>query len=203
MSYESHAIGNALSTLSDERVSPRLIDTAHQVGAITEGMLVMTSLGTVSRAIATPYYETIQFNNSIFDRFAAAADNGYPFVEATVRVTGEDVAQPTAAQVIVRFCSAPYEEGVSTVLQAGCTYSLSDTHKYGTYSSVVKEVYRRRDWGVLVPSLTGLVDVSPSAKHKKTGKWQLKSATDASSVVRTIHHGVSNASFVHAGDLIQ
>ncbi len=201
MSYESHAVGSALSTLSDERVLPSLIDTAHQVGAITEGMLVMTSLGTVTRAIATPYYDSIQFSHSIFDRFAAAAENGYPFVEAAVRVAGENLHQPTAAQVVLRFCGAPYEDDISTVAQVGCVYNLSDSQKYGSYENVVTEVYRRREWGALVPSLTGFVRISPSVKRKKNGKWQLKPAAETSYVVRTIQRGVNNARYIHAADL--
>ncbi len=203
MSYESEAIARTLQGFADARLSPSLIDTAHQLGKITDDMVVATSIGSVSRAVIMPYYPAIQFGNNIFDRLDAAAARGYPFAEAAIRVTGQDLRRPTRAQVILRFCHAPEPSATTVISETACAFNLSDTSSYGTTERVVDEIYRRRQWGEFLPSLTGTVNVPVPEHRDANGKWRRRASHDPRQLARAVWCGISEIDFAKPMDFVK
>jgi hypothetical protein len=202
VSYETEAVADTVQGLANARLSASLIDVAHQNGKLDSGVVVATSLGSVSRALLTPYYPEIQFDNSIFDRLDAASRNSQPFVEAHIKVSGEDVRRPTQAQVILRLCMEPDETAVSEVKETRCTYNLSDSICYGTTDRVVDEIYRRRTWGEFNALSTGTVKIPAKENRGKHGKWRLRSSDEPQILARNLSQDINSIRFAGPLDLI-
>lgn len=178
---------DTLNTLIGHCPEPLKIEETLQRGELEPHQLIMTSVGNKKKAMITPYYPAIQFENTLGQRIAWSGIFQRPFVEAVIGYS----RKRRSASLVLRFCS---ESDLSAISETCWQYPLAETaDETQTTWDVVEEINKAALDGEALPRRSGLVVVTKM--RFSAGNWATSYSSDPNEVVEGIQRQIEVLDF--------
>lgn len=179
---------DTLNTLISHCPEPLAIEDAVSRGDLEPHQLVMTSMGNHKKAIITPYYPAIQFENRLAQRISWSGVFRRPFAEAVIGFS----RKRSVASLVIRFCS---ETDLSAISETSWQYPL-DTEGITTRTTwdVVALINQSALYGEALPHRSGLVVTTD--KRFSAGNWATTYKSDPNEVIEGIQSQIEALDFV-------
>lgn len=178
---------DTLITLIEHCPDPLAIEDATTRGDLEPHQLIMTSMGSSKKAIVTPYYPAIQFENRLAQRIGWSSVFQRPFAEAVIGYS----RKRRGASLVLRFCS---ETDLTAISESCWQFPLDESaDETKTTWDVVERIKDAALDGEALPQRSGLVVVTK--KRFSAGNWATSHSSDPNEVIAGIQSQIEALDF--------
>jgi hypothetical protein len=178
---------DTLNTLIAHCPEPLAIEDATTRGDLEPYQLIMTSMGSSKKAIITPYYPAIQFENRLAQRISWSGIFQRPFAEAVIGYS----RKRRSASLVLRFCS---ETDLTAISESCWQYPLDESaDATRTTWDVVQKINDAAADGVALPQRSGLVVVTD--ERLGAGNWATSHSSNPDEVIAGIQRQIESLNF--------
>ena len=184
---------NTVNFLDSHRISPDRIDWFDTEGWLKPTDLAITSIGSRSRSVITPFYSGIVMGWGLTSRVSSFFYAKRPLAEAEIRLS----EQQDYAKIILRFAGLSEQ---TNFLQGAWLYPNIDTDLLDGNEATT--------WKLLdllsvcpyepVPESTGIVQITHERINSKSPNWKPSGPEEPDVVLQAIHDGFRSLDYMSA-----